>query len=455
MNPIFQGLNQGYSPEELLGYLSKAIPAFSSPIKKAKGAGYTVNQILGFLSKNMPQENRKGMSESARHARNRENDAEMTKHGLKMVATAVAAPLAAQVTSRALARALPSSLISGGPQSPGSPTPSSPNVSYPSSSASVPTQQPNLEKTELSSPSSQPPISPTNVPETPDLKQAESLSLLTKFKGFTDKIDSLVKSGNGLDEITGYFKKFNPSQIKKLEKELGKPIEEIVTEYLGGTTNDKVSTNVPIQEQEPLEQPIEQLDVPQEVEGIEEVKAEPIQKSQTVSSPQGVGEVKEIRNGQAIVEVDGKKHKVPVEELEASPLPEKDLADLHDDLIKGIESEIGEDVSRMIQWLGYDPDNNILQFLPHTGKMYTYKDISPEDAAELKSILSTRKTSGSNFIGAWKEGSKSPAGVRFNALLKKIQSERGGKGKEYSGAAHTIYSAYEPAIQAKKKKKKS
>jgi len=180
-----------------------------------------------------------------------------------------------------------------------------------------------------------------------------------------------------------------------------------------------------------------------------------IEKNSTVIAPQGVGEVKAIRNGKALIEVDGKRHEVDESELESSPIPEKDLGELYDDLIKGIEGETKEDVSRMVQWAGYNPDSNTLQFLPHTGDMYTYDDISEEDAALLRDVLSVRKTSGSNFIGAWKKDSKSPIGAALSKLIKKLQSERGGKGNEYSAKHGTIYSAYEPAIQAKKKKKKT
>ena len=187
---------------------------------------------------------------------------------------------------------------------------------------------------------------------------------------------------------------------------------------------------------------------------VEEKKSPKIEKNTLVSSPNGVGSVKEIRNGQAIIDVDGKLHKVKEEELETSPLPEKELSELFDDLVSGIEKETGEDVSRMVQWAGYNPETNTLQFLPHTGKLYKYGNISPEDAALLTDILSVRKTSGSNFIGAWKKDSKSPIGAALSKLIRKLQSERGGKGNEYEETHEPIYSAYEPAINAKKKKKK-
>src|ERR1051326_5802922 len=110
MNSFYQALEQGHSPEVILKYLSKSIPQMASPIRKASKAGYTVQQILGFLSKNFDTEDRRGMSETERHAANKRSDAAMTKYGLKMAATAVAAPIAASAASSVLSRALPNSL---------------------------------------------------------------------------------------------------------------------------------------------------------------------------------------------------------------------------------------------------------------------------------------------------------------------------------------------------------
>ena len=51
MNPFFQALDQGYSEEDVLSYLSKAIPKVSRPIQNASRMGYNAKQILGYLSK--------------------------------------------------------------------------------------------------------------------------------------------------------------------------------------------------------------------------------------------------------------------------------------------------------------------------------------------------------------------------------------------------------------------
>lgn len=182
-------------------------------------------------------------------------------------------------------------------------------------------------------------------------------------------------------------------------------------------------------------------------------KQTPIAKKDMVASPHGVGEVREIRNGQAIVEVDGKLHKVKEEELIQSPLPEKDLADLFDDLVSGIEKKTGKQVSRNVEWAGYDPKTNELIYKPHSGdKGYTFDDISKEDKDLLTSFLTQRKSTGKNFIGAWEAGTESPIGAAMYQLIRKLQQERGGKGNEYRNRFETIYDALEPAKLASKEK---
>ena len=114
MNPIFQALSQGYDPQQILRYLSRAIPNMAAPIAKATSSGYSTRQILGFLSKNFETEDRGGMSESQIHAANRRSDAERTKHGLTMAGAAVAAPIAGIAARNAIGRILPSSLQLGG-----------------------------------------------------------------------------------------------------------------------------------------------------------------------------------------------------------------------------------------------------------------------------------------------------------------------------------------------------
>src|SRR5690606_24077295 len=124
-------------------------------------------------------------------------------------------------------------------------------------------------------------------------------------------------------------------------------------------------------------------------------------KGSIVETPDGIGEVREIRNGKALVEVDGKMRKMLEEELMSPGLPQKDLADLHDELIEGIKTQTGKEVSRHVEWAGYDPEHKELVYRPWGDKEYVYDNIDPEDVDMLTNLLTQRKTTGENYIGSW------------------------------------------------------
>ncbi len=472
MSSFFQALEQGYAPEEILGYLSKSIPQMSKPIKKAQKAGYTVQQILGFLSKNFDQQDRRGMTETERHTANRKADAERTKYGLKIAASAVAAPIAGIAARSALARSLPSSIQKALPGIAGQSSMYNPSEQPQNATPLEPTQQTLQQTDQLLDSSQQPPIqnvnNVTSVTQPQQTSQPEGItsqepSIQKQSSKETDELWTRLEKGvknhpnkdvSAFLKIADDLKKYqgmSRDQFDELfqdfssKRQAGVPFSKIAKEMFGSYKQGNINAQT-VQQPSLLSEELSQDN--------QEIERKPIAKSETVSTPHGIGEVKEIRNGQAIIDVDGKLHKVKEEELEVAPLPQKDLAALYDELIEGIEGETGEDVSRMVQWAGYNPETNTLQFLPHTGKLYKYGNISPEDAALLRDILSTRKTSGENFIGAWKAGSKSPIGAALSKLIRKLQSERGGKGSEYEETHESIYSAYEPAVQAAKKKKK-
>jgi hypothetical protein len=171
-------------------------------------------------------------------------------------------------------------------------------------------------------------------------------------------------------------------------------------------------------------------------------------------SPEGhIGEIKSERNGKVLLEDNGKLHQAKKDELIQSPLQEKDLADLHDELVKATEKHTGTEVSRNVNWAGYDPETNELFYLPHLGDGYVYEKIPSEEVAKLTNVMNKRKTSGQNFIGAWEEGSKSPIGAAISELIMRLQGERG-RGKEYRQKFKTIYDALEPAKRASKQKLK-
>lgn len=429
MSSFLSALGAGVSSKKILDFLMRKQPELRQKITSALASGITADKIIKFFSKDQNFDKLKGEMENDYPLENNANPLVQAQNvrdknlgsdigsSIQRNAPAMIGSVGAIGAGMALQHALPNLLK--GPIS----------------------EKIQTEKTTL-----QPHIDSDNaniIPKTDTLEQPEVKTNIvdvlwndlekTSGKKFGFESDAFLKIARRM-KSTGEIKSkedfqnlFNLFEQKKNE---GKDLPSALREASNQFDLEKLSTKK------------DQIETPK------------IEKKSIVSTPAGFGYVKELRNGQAIVDIDGKMHKVKEEELEASPLPEKDLGDLYDELIGGIEKESGEDVSRMVQWAGYNPETNTLQFLPHTGALYTYDDISEEDAALLRDILSTRKSSGENFIGAWKAGSKSPIGAALSKLIRKLQSERGGKGNEYLAKHEPIYSAYEPAIQAKKRKKK-
>lgn len=453
---LASALAGGYSTKQIMQFLIRQFPQHASKIKGALKAGFTVDQVVKFLGggrKGVNQES-EGLTEHeqvrSKDIQRRENVNQGALKGAGITALAGGTALAAPMARSALQRAAPQ-LFGPGAITSSSNTglgPSSNNTGSP-----LPTQAPQIPQANLVSPSSsQPPVS-SNIPQQANTNQLQvnpiNISDLVNKHGLTKHIESLSSNVKDPKAIAGILYNKFPREMKKFQEEAGIPMEDAISEYMQGNVKP-----LDIAEVQKSEEPRKPLSREEAFGKFREKLIAKHEKGSTVESPQGIGEIKEIRNGKAIIDIDGKKHQVDEDELIESPMPEKDLADLLDDLIGGIESETGEDVSRMVQWAGYNPENNTLTFLPHTGKLYKYGGISKEDADLLTDILSVRKTSGSNFIGAWKKDSKSPIGAALSKLIRKLQSERGGKGNEYEETHEPIYSAYEPAIEAKKRKKK-
>lgn len=402
MNAFYQALQSGYPPEEILKYLSKAIPQMADPIRKASKVGYTTQQILGFLSKTFDNEDRSGMSETERHSANARIDAARTKFGLKMAASAVVAPLASRVVGNALSRALPQSLGNFSSSQANQNTISGmiPNQQQPSLPQQTETQPIGMQQQNISQ---EPPISPTNIaqPVQPIQSEVKSINIdeiLNKHKS-KEKVDQLLKAGNDPEKVSAFFQKFSDPTKKAIEKDAGMPFEDVVKDYIS-------------------KKPIELEEQPKEIKKAEEV-----------ATPHGIGEVKEVRNGKAIVEINGKKHQVPVEELEQEPEEIKSL-DL-EDAVSDYLSRIPEgEKSSVIDVSLYDPTTNELQVRFPNGDQWIYSDIPQEVFEKINSMTGIPITSGESKLRGtiWDSGTPNSAGADFFKLVKKLVKE--GKVKE-------------------------
>lgn len=443
MNPVSSALSIGYTAVQILNFLSKKNPSLAGKIGRATSAGYTANQILNFISRDFKSQDLEGLSEQQIHKKRREYDAESTKD-LAKIGLGIAGTLASrgmfggQSPTQAPTQPSPVPPIPGTPPAQGMAPPIPPIG--PAPMANAPVQPPAIPPVGPAAMGGIPTVTPNQpaqggAPFSPPPQQAQSQ--LLKQLGVEELVKSLAAKGQAPEQISSQIQgSMHPGTRKSLATKIAQGVERPIAEHI----KDYLKSPEGLLREDVLKFGEET----------------PLQKGDLVLDPSSntMGDVKDIKQKQALLDSDGKLHKAETDNLIKSPLPKKDLAELHDDLIRGIEEETGQQVSRNVNWAGYDPEKNMLAYLPHDGRLYTYEDMSEEDTDYLTKTLHQRKTSGSNFIGAWEQGSESPIGAAMYKLIKKLQEERGGKGNEYSGKFETIYSALEPAIKAAKAAKR-
>lgn len=256
----------------------------------------------------------------------------------------------------------------------------------------------------------QPPVNQPNItqqqqPIQPEVKTIDVKGLLEK-SGLKKHVDELSQRTKDPKQIAALLYSKYPKEMKHFQAEAGKNMEDAIGDYLGESKLSPTEelTEKPTAEQQPK-----------------------IEKSSIVASPNGVGEVKEIRNGQAVIDVDGKLHRVKESELEAEPEEVK-------------QAKINTDLSKIPEDLRSAPLNEV--YIPHDRrhvtvkynaglqpKRYIYfrKDGKPVSTDYINKIVSGVQlpvTSGKNFWGAWNaETSDSRGSANYHELVKNAQEE--------------------------------
>jgi len=397
ISQLASALSSGFTTKQVIDFIIKKFPNHADKIKSALAAGYTTDQVLKYLSggKKALNEPEQATTEFEQTRNIDQKKRQNVNTGALAVGGLAASAVAAPMAMSALQRAIPASVQALAPASVPLPNQA---VSPPAMSAATQTpQSPPIVQSQT------PPVNAAsiaqNVPTTqPEVNPIDLKSLLKdKYNGFKGKVDDLLKSGNGPEEISGYFRKFATGTVDKLEKESGQSIEKIVEQYISENPPKIITRNE-------LQPPEEKKELP--VESATEVK--PISKNSTVITPNGVGEVKEIRNGQAVVEVDGKRHKIPEAELESPVFTDDEVADAYDNLMAKIPEK---ERSAFISWAGYDEERNVLGFIPRGGKYEELHNITPEEAQKIKEGKGVARTSGENREGLWAFGEDTRGGV--------------------------------------------
>ncbi len=421
---IAKAISSGFTSKQIIDYILKKFPNQSGKIKDALAAGYTVDQVVKYLGGGkkslnmmpMPEETSTGVN--TEFARTRQKDIQRSQQENKYAmaaGTAAIGGLGAGMATKALSRALPANLLEYGQNTLQQPR------SIPPTSQPPMGPGPNSPGVQVmgGNPPSQPMPSPANIPQPPvstqgivpqrDIKKSVDL---IKNIGEESRVKNLIEGGLAPKDIAGVLRKLvGKEKLQVLEGAEG-GLESAIEDYAQSIVKqpkdltETIPTSEEMLQQNALEpeEKKEDLNLPEET--IESAK--PIEKNQTVVAPQGIGEVKAIRNGKALVEIDGKTHQIDESELEQPIYSKEEIAKTYNDLMSMIPEE---HKSGFIQWAGYNEDTNELGFIPRGGKYEVIKNITPEEAQKIKEGKGVARTTGETREGLWVVGEDTRGGV--------------------------------------------
>ena len=449
MTPILSALGSGISAKKILEYLMRKSPELAPRITKALASGLSAEKIMGFFSK---EKNFDKLRQSIQQEYSLENNANPMVQGENIRSKNLAPDMASNLqrnvgpaigtaasaaTAYALSRAIPKSLQGATSQTtlPGNPqqTPQTQSSLPPVNPANIP-QQAQQNQAPSAMPSA--PISPSSPPVQPEVnnmptKTPDVRGILDKY-GLSQHVDKLSERNKDPKQIAAVLYSRFPKEMKQFQDEAGKHMEDAIGDYLASSQNALKPTELvenpqisPKNAQNPSLNEKKSLKVDEPSYNAPEEK--PIAKSDIVASPQGVGEVKEIRGGEAIIDVDGKLHKVKEDDLQPEPEEVKqaklgfDLKDIPEDLRSAPLNEVYLPHDRRHITVKYNAGLKPIRYI------YFRKDNKPIATDYINKIVSGVQlpiTSGLNFWGAWNSSKSDSRGTaNYHELVANSQEE--------------------------------
>ena len=429
-SPILRALSSGYSSKQIIDFLLNKFPEHRETIQKALAANFTAEQVLKFLTGGRKELNRVDSEPKTEHEQTLGIDNQRKSNINKAAAYGLAGTaLGAYALSRAIPQAVLPEILPAQAQIPFSPR---------SLAGQLPKQIGQVAPVQAQVPPEPMQQAPQQVQPTKPIVPQVSPDLILEQMGVKNRVDTMLQAGNSPDAIA--------ATLTSLGRNRGKTDEDLVK-----VINDYAASK-PIA---PTVQPEQKMPSPK-IESIQPLMEKPREmRVQEVGNlallPRGeVGEIEAIKNGIAKINVDGRITHRKLDDLEEMPISQPDLATLYENLIQAIPEHAR---SSVINFAGYDPIANELIFRPHSGAAYVYKNIPPEFAEKLKNAMFQAKTTGENFYGSWTAGE----GSRFAGLaqlIRELQKEYGGKGKEYVRKYETLVDFLAEPEKAKKEKHK-
>lgn len=444
MTPIISALSSGYGEEEILKYITKAIPGLAPKIQKARSTGYSVSNILKFVSQAMQgEEYDPSLSESeARGMQRRKQDA-ISKGILKTAATSIAAP----AVLRAITGSKPVQDILGqlGGKKGIGPSPMS-NAPVQLNTASQP----------QSNTAPQPAIQPTQSTTQPQpSSDPQQTATLIDQLGIGSQIQTMKQAGNSPEAIAsaiGVIMK--PHQRKWLDEQIkagkSKSLPDLIADYTtqldsNATEQPGIATGNPAINEKISREIAENTQKQPQIE--EKTKLKP-QKGELVATANGeVGEIKSQRNGKALVDLNGKLHQ---EEEKSLEMPNEELIKAVENLLNLPEIE----KSAIISSLVYRPSKKEMFVKFHNGTRYVYEDVDEEDIRPIAEAMGIPVTTGQNIYGAWEKGKQDSRGAALiHGIIRNPKYAKDQEGKSWE-KLETKYDRHQKLHRQPKRKRK-
>ena len=464
MNPIFAALAQGFEEDEILNFMMKTIPKLAPRVRRAKKQRHSPKKILEYISRSIDQEAGDELQASnAISAKQKKRSNEITKgllkEGLKLGTMAFGAGLLVKAAPQLLSRLPLIGRMFGGAETAeaagAAQAVAGAGEALGGAEAAAGGEILGAEGLEAAN--------LTIAAEKEALKAAEAGLTENQLLGrrYLDKeklgnrLKTMKKAGKSREQMVDYLKKKMPMIDQEYIRSIGfsgepgdldERLMEMVDAYFPLSAKKGIEETATEQISEKVTD-IGGAEVLEETAKVKEVE-KPVWGS-TVITPEGdLATVEELPGKTAKLNIEGKKKVVRSEDLVSSPITKDELGQLYTDLLAGIETVTGQEVSRNVNLAGYDAANNELSYTPHSGTTYVYDKI-PQDAVDELMSLGFRKTSGENYVGAWDEGTESPIGAAISKLILRLMKERG-RGKEFSRKYVSLYDALKPAREAAK-----
>lgn len=305
-----------------------------------------------------------------------------------------------------------------------------------------PPQQPNHP---IQANSSQPPVS-SSITQTPNIVNLNALKAFKKT-ALARLVDGMKKQIQDPNDLAAGVRKLYGTDASSFEKANKTSLEDIITEYLKEPPESPPSSSpppsnpeppispqpqpslggsskeIPIEEIEPLqtatalmEEPKNEMELPEQLEdkSFDEFKKAVLPKKRDlVASSEGIGEIKEINDKNALIDIGGKVKQVPIDQLETEPeeIKKIDFQDMAKKYISAIP-EKDRSTAMLINFFqptgkdqkGQEIGQFFVVFPSDPGHIGIYDNVPIELVNKINSASTEAKTSGKTTLGEHEAG---------------------------------------------------